>query len=182
MPRVRYPATNVGQGIVGWRVSSSLHTDLALDAFKQALHGRRAPRTEPAPVETRGLTHQSDRGVQYLSLRYTEHLAQMGIVPSPVVMAWFECSTALDRCRLCSCFLTATRSVRTDFPPASPPLRPRCVSSIQPPSQGFCATSTWCPASRCSPTRSVGSTTCFIAHAWLVCSSKRMSTPCPSFG
>ena len=38
--------------IVGWRVSSSLHTDLALDALEQALHERRAPREEPAPMET----------------------------------------------------------------------------------------------------------------------------------
>ena len=38
----------------GWRVSSSLHTDLALDALEQALHERRAPREEPAPVETGG--------------------------------------------------------------------------------------------------------------------------------
>ena len=60
--------------IVGWRVSSSLHTDLALDALEQALHERRAPRE--------GLIHHSDRGVQYLSLRYTERLAQMGIAPS----------------------------------------------------------------------------------------------------
>ena len=48
--------------IVGWRVSHSLHTDLALDALEQALHERRAPRE--------GLVHHSDRGVQYLSLRY----------------------------------------------------------------------------------------------------------------
>ena len=60
--------------IVGWRVSHSLHTDLALDALEQALHERRAPRE--------GLVHHSDRGVQYLSLRYTERLAQMGIAPS----------------------------------------------------------------------------------------------------
>ena len=60
--------------IVGWRVSHSLHTDLALDALEQALHERRAPRE--------GLIHHSDRGVQYLSLRYTERLTQMGIVPS----------------------------------------------------------------------------------------------------
>ena len=58
----------------GWRVSSSLHTDLALDALEQALHERRAPRE--------GLIHHSDRGVQYLSLRYTERLAQRGIAPS----------------------------------------------------------------------------------------------------
>ena len=60
--------------IVGWRVSNSLHTDLALDALEQALHERRAPRE--------GLIHHSDRGVQYLSLRYTERLAQAGIAPS----------------------------------------------------------------------------------------------------
>ena len=60
--------------IVGWRVSNSLHTDLALDALEQALHERRAPRD--------GLIHHSDRGVQYLSLRYTERLAQRGIAPS----------------------------------------------------------------------------------------------------
>ena len=60
--------------IVGWRVSNSLHTDLALDALEQALHERRAPRD--------GLIHHSDRGVQYLSLRYTERLAHRGIAPS----------------------------------------------------------------------------------------------------
>ena len=60
--------------IVGWRVSHSLHTDLALDALEQALHERRAPRE--------GLIHHSVRGVQYLLLRYTERLAQIGIAPS----------------------------------------------------------------------------------------------------
>ena len=59
--------------IVGWRVSHSLHTDLALDALEQALHERCARRE--------GLVHHSD-GVQYLSLRYTERLVQMGIAPS----------------------------------------------------------------------------------------------------
>ena len=58
----------------GWRVSNSLHTDLALDALEQALHERRTPRD--------GLIHHSDRGVQYLSLRYTERLAHRGIAPS----------------------------------------------------------------------------------------------------
>ena len=63
--------------IVGWRVSSSLHTDLALDV-EQALHERRAPRE--------GLIHHSTGAVQYLSLRYTERLARAGIAPS--VGAW----------------------------------------------------------------------------------------------
>ena len=60
--------------IVGWRVSNSLHTDLALDALEQALHERRAHRE--------GLIHRSVRGVQSLSMRYTERLVQMGIAPS----------------------------------------------------------------------------------------------------
>jgi putative transposase len=56
--------------IVGWRVSSSLRSDLALDALEQALHAR--PRDGD-------LVHHSDRGTQYLSIRYTERLAEAGI-------------------------------------------------------------------------------------------------------
>jgi len=59
--------------IVGWRVSRSLRSDLALDALEQALHSR--------PVRS-PLVHHSDRGVQYLSIRYTERLAEAGIEPS----------------------------------------------------------------------------------------------------
>ena len=59
--------------IVGWRVSRSLRSDLALDALEQALCAR--PGTER-------LVHHSDRGVQYLSIRYTERLAEAGIEPS----------------------------------------------------------------------------------------------------
>ena len=58
------------RSIVGWRVSNSLRSDLALDALEQALHAR--PRIA-------GLVHHSDRGVQYLSIRYTERLAAAGI-------------------------------------------------------------------------------------------------------
>jgi transposase InsO family protein len=58
------------RSIVGWRVSSSLRSDLALDALEQALHAR-------APADD--LVHHSDRGVQYLSIRYTERLAEAGI-------------------------------------------------------------------------------------------------------
>lgn len=60
--------------IVGWRASASLRTDLALDALEQALYERR--RGE------RPLIHHSDRGVQYVSIRYTERLAEAGIEPS----------------------------------------------------------------------------------------------------
>jgi len=59
--------------IVGWRVSRSLRSDLALDALEQALYAR--------PVSG-GLVHHSDRGVQYVSIRYTERLAEAGIEPS----------------------------------------------------------------------------------------------------
>ena len=59
--------------IVGWRVSSSLRTDLALDALEQALYAR------PAVDQ---LVHHSDRGGQYLSIRYTERLVEAGIAPS----------------------------------------------------------------------------------------------------
>ncbi len=56
--------------IVGWRVSRSLHTELVLDALEQALWSRQ---------NTEGLIHHSDRGSQYLSIRYTERLAEAGI-------------------------------------------------------------------------------------------------------
>ncbi len=59
--------------IVGWRASSSLRTDLALDALEQAIYDR------PDADE---LIHHSDRGVQYVSIRYTERLAEAGIEPS----------------------------------------------------------------------------------------------------
>jgi transposase InsO family protein len=59
--------------IVGWRVSNSLRSDLALDALEQALHAR---------SDLEDLIHHSDRGVQYLSIRYTERLAEAGIEPS----------------------------------------------------------------------------------------------------
>jgi putative transposase len=61
--------------IVGWRVSRTAHTGFVLDALEQALHERR-------PVRGGGLVHHSDRGVQYLSIKYTERLAAAGIEPS----------------------------------------------------------------------------------------------------
>ena len=59
--------------IVGWRVWNSLKTDLVLDALEQALYAR---------TGTEGLVHHSDRGSQYLSIRYTERLAEAGIESS----------------------------------------------------------------------------------------------------
>ena len=61
--------------IVGWRVSSSMHTDFVLDALEQALYARQ-------PERNGELTHHSDRGAQYVSIRYTERLAEAGIEPS----------------------------------------------------------------------------------------------------
>jgi transposase InsO family protein len=61
--------------IVGWRVSRTAHASFVLDALEQALHERR-------PVQGSGLVHHSDRGVQYVSIRYTERLADAGIEPS----------------------------------------------------------------------------------------------------
>lgn len=61
--------------IVGWRVSRSMTTDFVLDALEQALHARRFDRTGE-------LIHHSDRGSQYVSIRYTERLGEAGIEPS----------------------------------------------------------------------------------------------------
>ena len=61
--------------VVGWQASRSLRTDLALDALELALWARRARRLT-------GLIHHSDRGVQYLAVRYTERLADAGVLAS----------------------------------------------------------------------------------------------------
>jgi transposase InsO family protein len=61
--------------IVGWRVSRTAHASFVLDALEQALHERR-------PAHKTGLVHHSDRGSQYVSIRYTERLAEAGIEPS----------------------------------------------------------------------------------------------------
>lgn len=61
--------------IVGWRVSASLRTDFVLDALEQAIYDR-------CGTTLAGLVHHSDRGTQYLSMRYTDRLADEGIAPS----------------------------------------------------------------------------------------------------
>jgi len=61
--------------IVGWRMSSSMHTDFVLDALEQALYARQPERAD-------ALIHHSDRGSQYVSIRYSERLAEAGIEPS----------------------------------------------------------------------------------------------------
>lgn len=78
------PSTLLGTGfvidtyarrIVGWRASRTAHASFVLDALEQALHDRR-------PVHRGGLVHHSDRGSQYVSITYTERLAEAGIEPS----------------------------------------------------------------------------------------------------
>jgi putative transposase len=61
--------------IVGWKVSTSLRAELALDALEMAIWAR-------GPVDLKGLVHHSDRGVQYVSIRYTERLADAGAARS----------------------------------------------------------------------------------------------------
>jgi len=61
--------------IVGWRVSRTAHASFVLDALEQAIHER-------CPVHRGGLVHHSDRGSQYVSIKYTERLVQAGIEPS----------------------------------------------------------------------------------------------------
>jgi transposase InsO family protein len=61
--------------IVGWRVSASMRTDFVLDALEQAIYARRGDTLA-------GLVHHSDRGTQYLAMRYTDRLADAGIAPS----------------------------------------------------------------------------------------------------
>jgi putative transposase len=61
--------------IVGWRVSRTAHASFVLDALEQAIHERK-------PMQGDGLIHHSDRGSQYLSITYTERLAEAGIEPS----------------------------------------------------------------------------------------------------
>jgi transposase InsO family protein len=61
--------------IVGWRISTSAHAGFVLDALERAVNDRR-------PGKGMGLVHHSDRGSQYLSIKYTERLAEAGIEPS----------------------------------------------------------------------------------------------------
>ena len=61
--------------IVGWRASRTAHAGFMLDALDQALHDRR-------PTHPGGLVHHSDRGSQYVSIRYSERLAEVGNEPS----------------------------------------------------------------------------------------------------
>ena len=61
--------------IVGWRASRAAHAGFVLDALEQAIHDRR-------PVRGGGLVHHSDRGSQYLSIKYTERLMEAGVEPS----------------------------------------------------------------------------------------------------
>src|SRR5207249_9038001 len=64
---------NSRRAAIGWRVARSMHAELVLDALEQALWSRSA---------IKGVVHHSDRGSQYLSIRYSERLAEAGAEPS----------------------------------------------------------------------------------------------------
>ena len=74
-PFVAFVIDAYARKIVGWRVSTSAHAGFVLDALEQAVHERR-------PTKAMGLVHHSDRGSQYLSIKYTERLGEAGIEPS----------------------------------------------------------------------------------------------------
>ncbi len=75
----------IARRIVGWRASNAPNTSLVLDALEQAIHDRRP---------TKGLIQHTDRGVQYLSIRYSDRLADIGITPS-VGRVGSSCDNAL---------------------------------------------------------------------------------------
>jgi putative transposase len=68
--------------ILGWRCANHLRTDLALDALEMAIWTRQREQDGDQGGDLGGLVHHSDRGVQYLSIRYTERLAEAGAVTS----------------------------------------------------------------------------------------------------
>ena len=72
---VAFVVDTFARRIVGWRASRTAHAGFVLDALEQALHDRR-------PAHGGGLVHHSDRGVQYVSIKYSERLAEAGIEPS----------------------------------------------------------------------------------------------------
>jgi transposase InsO family protein len=75
MVYVAFVIDTYARRIVGWRASRTAHASFVLDALEQALHERR-------PTHGGGLVHHSDRGSQYLSIKYTERLTEAGIEPS----------------------------------------------------------------------------------------------------
>ena len=93
--------------IVGWRVSSSLATDFVLDALEQAIYDRRG--------DVDDLVHHSDRGTQYLSMRYTDRLTEAGIGPS-VGSRGDSYDNALAE-SIIGLFKTEVRAVCTDILP-----------------------------------------------------------------
>ncbi len=107
--------------IVGWRVSSSMQVDFVLDALEQALYARRAEREG-------ALVHHSDRGSQYVSIRYSERLAEAGIEPSVgstgdsydnALAETINASTGCTRPRSSTGAGRGRRARRSSWPPSS---------------------------------------------------------------
>ncbi len=108
--------------IVGWRVSRTAHTGFVLDALEQALHERR-------PARRAGLVHHSDRGSQYVSIRYTERLVDAGI-----------CRSAPRAAPCCStCSASPTSAPASSSPPISASQNGP-MSSVTPRSPPRCST------------------------------------------
>jgi putative transposase len=78
--------------IVGWRVSRTAHASFVLEALEQVTNDRR-------PVHRGGLIHHSDRGSQYVSIKYTERLAWASVDPSAMTTPWPRQSTDSTRLR-----------------------------------------------------------------------------------
>ena len=82
--------------ILGWRVSSHMRTDFVVDALEQALYARR-------PSSDTELIHHSDRGSQYVSIRYTERLEEAGLMPSVGRVCRILCKRPIHRRRKPAC-------------------------------------------------------------------------------
>jgi transposase InsO family protein len=140
--------------IVGWRVSTSAHAGFVLDALEQAVHER-------CPVKGTGLVHHGDRGSQYLSIKYTERLAEAGIEPSvgsvgdsydnalaETINGLFKAEVRWPRRALIACVRCRIRSSRMRKTIAAP-----CVSSLFTATKrifGLCAASQIASASAAS--------------------------------
>ncbi len=119
--RVAFVIDTFARRIVGWRASRTAHASFVLDALEQALHDRR-------PVQGGGLVHHSDRGVQYVSIRYTERLAEAGIEPSvgSVGDSYGRVEDRRGGCSLpvgLSASLSPAPAVRADMAPSPVPAR-----------------------------------------------------------
>ena len=115
--------------IVGWRVSNSLRTDLALDALEQALWARRPDTASP----DQRLVHHSDAGGQYLSIRYTNRLTEAGIEPSVGSVGGFPTTTPSPNPSLVCTRQNSSTTRSLEGPRPGRVRHPRIRGLVQPP-------------------------------------------------